>query len=174
MWGLQEFVHAHYTLRVTAQADQHVLASVPWTSTTQQHGWQTLSGSAGPLYHLGLSLSTQGHSEEDLTHDPPLRVVVPAGDASEAHHLLQTMRRALAFYRQEVAVAPRAPVLTVVVYEGDLSLPFSTVADHMVFLARDLVRVPTLLSKLPEFVLARGLAQQWWGLHTAYNLRTER
>ena len=174
VWGLQEFVHAHYTLRVTAQADQHVLASVPWTSTTQQHGWQTLSGSAGPLYHLGLSLSTQGHSEEDLTHDPPLRVVVPAGDASEAHHLLQTMRRALAFYRQEVAVAPRAPVLTVVVYEGDLSLPFSTVADHMVFLARDLVRVPTLLSKLPEFVLARGLAQQWWGLHTAYNLRTER
>ena len=69
---------------------------------------------------------------------------------------------------------PCAPLLTVVVHERDLSLPFSAVADHMVFVARDLVRVPTLLYKLPEFVLARGLAQQWWGLRTAYNLRTER
>jgi len=174
VWGLQEFVHAHYTLRLTAAADQHVLASVPWTSTTQQHGWRTLTGSAGPLYHLGLSLSTQGHSEEDLAHTPPLRVVVPAADAPEASHLLQTMRLVLALYRQRWALAPYAPLLTVVVHERDLSLPFSAVADNMVFLARDLVRVPTLLDKLPEFVLARGLAQQWWGLRTAYNLRTER
>ena len=174
VWGLQEFVHAHYTLRLTAAAHQQVLASVPWTSTTQQHGWQTLTGSAGPLYHLGLSLSTQGHSEEDLTHDPPLRVVLPAGDASEARHLLQTSRDALAFYRQQFALAPRAPLLTVVVHERDLSVPFSTVADNMIFLARDLVRVPALAHKFPEFVLARGLAQQWWGLRTAYNLRTER
>ena len=174
VWGLQEFVHAHYTLRLTAAADQQALASVPWTSTTQQHGWQTLAGSAGPLYHLGLSLSTQRHSEEDLTHDPPLRVVVPADDAPEATHLLQTMRLVLAFYRQQLALARRAPWLTVVVHERDLSVPFSAVADNMVFLARDAVRVPTLLYKLPEFVLARGLAQQWWGLRTAYNLRTER
>jgi len=34
VWGLQEFVHAHYTLRLTAAADQQALASVPWTSTT--------------------------------------------------------------------------------------------------------------------------------------------
>ena len=148
---------------------------MPWTSSTQQHGWHTLTGSAGPLYHLGLSLSPQGHSAEDLTHTPPLHVVLPADDAPEASHLLQTMRRVLAFYGQQLALAPYAPLLTVVVHERDLSLPFfSAVADNMVFLARDLVRVPALLYKLPEFVLARGLAQQWWGLRTAYNLRTER
>ena len=147
---------------------------MPWTSSTQQHGWQTLTGSAGPLYHLGLSLSTQGHSEEDLTHTPPLRVVIPADDAPEARHLLQTGRDALAFYYQQFALSLRAPLLTVVVHERDLSVPFSAVADNMVFLARDLVRVPALAHKFPEFVLARGLAQQWWGLRTAYNLRTER
>src|SRR5215510_14438758 len=70
VWGLQEFVHAHYTLRFTAAADQQVLASVPWTSTTQPHGWRTLTGSAGPLYHLGLSLSTQGHSGGSHTRSP--------------------------------------------------------------------------------------------------------
>jgi hypothetical protein len=174
IWGLHEFVHAHYTLRFTATADQQVLASVPWTSTTQQHGWQTLTGSAGPLYHLGLSLSTQGHSDEDRTHDPPLHMMIPAADVPEARHLLQTMRDALAFYYQQFALALRAPLLTAVVHERDLSVPFSTVADNMVFLSRDLVRVPALLHKIPEFVLARGLAQQWWGLRTAYNLRTER
>jgi hypothetical protein len=174
LWGLQAFVHAHYTLRFTAAADQQVLASVPWTSITRQHGWQTLTGSAGPLYHLGLSLSTQGHSEEDRTHDPPLYMMIPADDAPEARHLLQTMRDALAFYHQQFALALRAPLLTVVVHERDLSVPFSAVADNMVFLSRDLVRVPALLHKIPEFVLARGLAQQWWGLRTAYNLRTER
>ena len=140
------------------------VASVPWTSLTKQHGWQTLIGSAGPLYHLGLSLSTQGHSEEDLTHDPPLRVVIPASDAPEARHLLQTWRDALAFYHQQFALSLRAPLLTVVVHERDLSVPFSAVADNMVFLARDLVRVPALAHKFPEFMLARGLAQQWWGL----------
>src|SRR5215510_4758365 len=174
VWGLQEFVHAHYTLRLTAAVDQQVLASVPWTSTAQQHGWRTLTGSAGPLYHLGLSLSTQAYSAEDLTHTPPLRVVLPADDTPEASHLLQSMRLVLAFYCQQLALVPYAPLLTVVVHERDLSLPFSAVADNMVFLARDLVRVPTLLYKFPEFVLARGLAQQWWGLRTAYNLRTER
>ena len=174
VWGLQEFVHAHYTLRLTAAADQQVLASVPWASIIKQHGWQTLIGSAGPLYHLGLSLSTQGHREEDLTHDPPLRVVVPVSDAPEARHLLQTLRDVLAFYHQQFALSLRAPLLTVVVHERDLSVPFSAVADNMVFLARDLVRVPALAHKFPEFVLARGLAQQWWGLRTAYNLRTER
>ncbi len=38
----------------------------------------------------------------------------------------------------------RAPLLTVVVHERDLSVPFSAVADNMVFLARDLVRVRAL------------------------------
>jgi hypothetical protein len=174
VWGLQAFVHAHYTLRLTAAVDQQALASVPWTATTQQHGWQTHTGSAGPLYHLGLSLSRQGHTEEDLTHAPPLRVVVPADDAPKAHHLLYTMRRVLAWYHQHLALPLRAPLFTVVVQERDLSVPFSAVADHMVFMTRDAVRVPTLLYKLPEFVLARGLAQQQWGLRTAYNRRTER
>jgi hypothetical protein len=174
LWGLHEFVHAHYTLRFTAATDQQVLASVPWTSTTQQHGWRTLTGSAGPLYHLGLSLSPQGHSEEDRTHDPPLRMMTPAADAPMARHLLQTMRDALAFYQQQFALALRAPLLTVVVHERDLSVPFSAMADNMVFLSRDLIRMPALAHKFPEFVLARGLAQQWWGLRTAYNLRTER
>ena len=104
----------------------------------------------------------------------PLRVVIPADDAPEARHLLQTGRDALAFYYQQFALSLRAPLLTVVVHERDLSVPFSAVADNMVFLARDLVRVPALAHKFPEFVLARGLAQQWWGLRTAYNLRTER
>jgi len=46
VWGMQEFVHADYTLHLTAAADQQVIASVPWTSRTQQHGRQTLSGTA--------------------------------------------------------------------------------------------------------------------------------
>ena len=174
VWGLHEFLHAHYTLRFTAAAEQQALASVPWTARMQQHGWQTLTGSAGPLYHLGLSLSTRGHLEEDLTHVPPLRVLLPAADAPEARHLLQTLRDALVFYQQALALTVPAPLLTVVVHERDLSVPLSAVANNMIFLARDLVRVPALLHKVPEFMLARGLAQQWWGLRTAYNLRTER
>lgn len=174
VWGMQEFIHAHYTLRLTTAADQQVIASVPWTSRTQQRALQTLSGSAGPLYHLGLSLSTPGPSVQDLAHDPPLRVVVPAGDASEATRLLQTLRQALAFYRQQLALPLSAPLFTVVVHERDLSVPFSAVADNVVFLSRDLIRMPNLVHKLPEYMVARGLAQQEWGLHTAYNLHTER
>src|SRR5205823_5773303 len=30
------------------------------------------------------------------------------------------------------------------------------------------------IHKFPEYFVARGLAGQWWGLHTAYNRRTER
>ena len=65
-------------------------------------------------------------------------------DAPEARHLLQTLRDVLAFYHQQFALSLRAPLLTVVVHERDLSVPFSAVADNMVFLARDLVRVPAL------------------------------
>src|SRR5262245_5442602 len=43
VWGMQEFVHADYTLRLTAAVDQQAIASVPWTSSTQEHGKQTLS-----------------------------------------------------------------------------------------------------------------------------------
>ena len=172
--GLQSFVHAHYSLRLTTAATQQVVASVPWTSTTPQHGQQTLAGSAGPLYHLGLSLSPQWHEEAALTHEPPLRVLVPPADAPEARRLLQTLGHALDFYRQHFGLVLQAPLLTVVVQERDLSQPFSTVADNLIFLGRDLVRVPWLLGKYPEYVLARGLAQQYWGLNTAYNLRTER
>src|SRR5262249_50047896 len=185
VWGMQEFVHADYTLRLTAAADQQVIASVPWTSRTQQHGRQTLSGTAGPLYQLGLSLSTQWQSVEDLAHAgatasaqgealPPLRVLAPADDAPEARHMLQTLRRILAFYHQEFALSLRSPQFTVVVHDRDLSWPFSAAADNMLLLSRDLLRVPDLVHKLSEYFVARGLAGQWWGLHTAYNLRTER
>jgi hypothetical protein len=185
MWGMQEFVRADYTLRLTAAADQQVIASVPWTSSTQQHGRQTLSGSAGPLYQLGLCLSTQWQSVEDLAHAgatvsaqgktlPPLRVLAPADDAPEARHMLQILRRILTFYHQEFALSLHSPQFTVVVHERDLSWPFSAAADNMLLLSRDLLRVPDLVHKLSEYFVARGLAGQWWGLHTAYNLRTER
>jgi hypothetical protein len=171
--GLQHFMHAHYTLRLTTAAEQQAVASVPWLSTTRQHGQQTLEGNAGPLYHLGLSLSAQWQHTEALTREPPLRVLLPAADAPMAQHLLQTLGHALEFYRQQFGLVSQAPLLTVVVHERDLSFPFSSVADNLIFLGRDLVRVPDLLDKLPEYVLARGLAQQYWGLHTAYNLRTD-
>ena len=173
VWGMHEFVHAHYSLRLTTAVDQQVIASVPWTSSTQQQGWQTLAGSAGPLYHLGLSLSTRWHSAQDLAHDPPLRVLVPAGDAAGAPHLLQTLQHILALYRQQWALPLRAPLFTLVVHERDLSWPFSAVADNMLFLSRDLAQVPDLAHKLPEYFVARGVARQWWGLHTAHNPRTE-
>src|SRR5207237_2125060 len=110
---------------------------------------------------------------QDLLLDPPLRVVVPSDDAAAATHLLETLRHVLAFYRQQLTLPLPAPLLTVVVHERDLSVPFSAVADNALFLSRDLIRVPALGHKFPEYVVARGLAQQWWGLHTAYNLRTE-
>src|SRR5215471_12639192 len=174
VWGMQEFVHADYTLRLTAAADQQVIASVPWTSNTQQHGRQTLSGSAGPLYQLGLSLSAQWLNAEDLAHAPPLRVVAPAGDGPKARDMLQILRRIVAFYQQEFALSLHSPQFTLVVHERDLSWPFSATADNMLFLSRDVLRVPDLIHKLPEYFVARGLATQWWGLRTAYNLRTER
>lgn len=173
VWGMHEFVHAHYSLRLTTSAEQQVIASVPWTSSVQQQGWQTLAGSGGPLYHLGLSLSAGWHSAQELAHDPPLRVVVPPGDAARAPRLLRTLQHILAFYRQQWALPLQAPLLTLVVHERDLSWPFSAVADNVLFLSRDLARVPDLVHKLPEFFAARSLAQQWWGLRTAHNLRTE-
>lgn len=174
VWGLQEFVHAHYTLRVTTAADQHVAASVPWTARTLHHGRQTLSGSAGPLYHLGLSSSAVWHAEDDMAHTPALRVLVPPGDTSTAAHLLQTLRAVLAFYRQQFALVPSAPGLTVVVHERDSSWPFGATADNLLFLSRDLVRVPSVARRLVEYFVARGVAQQWWGVRTAYNLNTDR
>jgi len=174
VWGMQEFVQADYTLRLTAAANQQVIASVPWASSTQQHGQQTLFGSAGPLSQLGLSLSAQWQSVEALAHAPPLRVFFPAGDALQARHLLPILRRILAFYRQEFALSLHSPQFTVVVHERDLSWPFSAAADNMLLLSRDLLQVPDLVHKLPEYFVARGLAGQWWGLHTPYNRRTER
>jgi hypothetical protein len=172
--GLQDFVHAHYALRLTTSAEQQVVASVPWTERTLHNGWQTLSGSAGPLYHLGLSSSASWHAEDDPAHIPALRVLVPPGDTFAAAQLLQTLRVVLAFYQQQFAFTLSTPVFTLVVQERDLSWPFGAVADNMLFLSRDLVRVPSVVYKLIEYFVARGVAQQWWGLQTAYNLNTER
>jgi hypothetical protein len=174
IWGMEEFVHTHYTLVLTTDADQHVVASVPWTERVQRDGRQILSGSAGPLYHLGLSSSTDWYSERDSTSQPRLRVLVPPGDKSEAGHLLRTLRSVVEFYHQQFGLVLPTPVFTVVVHERDTSWPYSAAADNMLFLSRDLVRVPSLLRKLPEYFTARGVAQQWWGLRTAYNLNTER
>src|SRR5262249_48562606 len=108
VWGMQEFVHATYTLRLTAAADQQVVASVPWTSSTQQDGQQTLAGSAGPLYQLGLSLGVLRQSTEEPTRDHLLRAVSSPGDAPEARHLLHALREVLAFYHQEFALSLRS------------------------------------------------------------------
>jgi hypothetical protein len=171
---MQEFVHAHYALRLTTQAEQQVVASVPWTEHTRRNGWQTLAGSAGPLYHLGLSSSARWHAEDDPAQTPTLRVLVPPGDTFTATPLLQTLRTVLAFYQQQFGFTLPTPVFTLVVHERDLSWPFGAVADNMLFLSRDLVRVPSIVHKLTEYFVARGVAQQWWGLHLAYNLNTER
>jgi hypothetical protein len=171
--GLQEFVHAHYTLHLTTAADQHVVASVPWTQRTVQAGQQTLVGSAGPLYHLGLSLSRRWHQEADQAHEPPLHVLVPTADAALASHVLQTLRTVLAFYHREFALTLSVP-FTVVVHERDASWPYSVAANNLLFVSRDLLRVPPLVRKLMEYQIARGLASQWWGLQAAYNLNTER
>jgi hypothetical protein len=174
LWGLQEFVHAHYTLRLTTDAAQQVVASVPWDTRTSDNGQQTFSGSAGPLYHLGLSSHTQWHRETDAAHTPVLQVVVPPGERSRAAFLLQTLRNVLGFYRQQFGLIFPGAVLTVVVHERDQSWPLSASADHVLFLSRDLVRVPDLIHKLVAYFVARGVAQQWWGLRVAYNLHTER
>jgi hypothetical protein len=174
IWGMQEFVHAHYTLRLTTDAEQQVVASVPWSERTQSNGRQMLSGSADSLYHLGLSSSARWYSEDDTSSSPTLRVLVPPGDAPRAESLLRTLRNALTFYRQHFGFELPGPTFTVVVHERDLSWPFSTSADNLLLLSRDLVRVPDLTRRLAEYFVARGLAQQWWGLRTAYNLNTER
>jgi hypothetical protein len=174
IWGMQEFVHAHYTLRLTTPADQQVVASVPWSERSRQQDVQTLSGSAGPLYHLGLSSSARWHAEQDLTHTPALRILLHPSDAAQAAPLLQTLRTILAFYHQQYNLTLPATTFTVVVHERDLSWPFGAVADNLLFLSRDLIRVPSLVFKLVEYFTARGVAQQWWGLRTAYHMNTER
>jgi hypothetical protein len=174
VWGMQEFVHAHYTLRLTTPADQQVVASVPWSEHSRQQNLQTFAGSAGPLYHLGLGSSAVWHEERDLTHTTALRILMHPDDAAQAAHLLQTLRTILAFYRQQYSLVLPTPTFAVVVHERDLSWPFSAVADNLLFLSRDLLRVPSLMFKLAEYFTARGVAQQWWGLRTAYNLNTER
>ena len=103
-----------------------------------------------------------------------LRVLVPPGDASRAAHLLQTLRTALAFYHKEFGLVLPTSIFTLVVHERDQSWPFGAIADNLLFLSRDLVRVPSLARKLVEYHVTRGLAQQWWGLRTAYNLHTQR
>ena len=35
-------------------------------------------------------------------------------------------------------------------------------------------RCPERVARSIEYFVARGLATQWWGLHPAHNLRTER
>jgi hypothetical protein len=150
IWGMQEFVHAHYTLRLTTQADQQVVASVPWREHSRHQNQQTLSGSAGPLYHLGLSSSAGWHAEQDLTHTPALRIVLHPSDAAQAVHLLQTLRTILEFYRQQYSLALPTTTFTVVIHERDLSWPFGAVADNLLFLSRDLMRVPSLVFNLVE------------------------
>jgi hypothetical protein len=174
IWGMQEFVHAHYALRLTTAAQQQVVASVPWAERTRHGDQQTFSGSAGPLYHLGLASSTGWHSAHDLAHTPALRVFGLPGDRLQAAHLLRTLQSVLAFYRQQFALDLSSPDFTVVIHERDLSWPFSAAVDNLLFLSRDVVRVPSLARKLAEYFLARGVAQQWWGLRVAYNLNTER
>jgi hypothetical protein len=87
---------------------------------------------------------------------------------------LSILRDILTFYRWEFGLAVPENRFVVVVHERDLSLPFSAVADQLLFLSRDLVRMPALVRKLVEFYLARGVAQQQWGLRTAYHLDTSR
>lgn len=174
LWGMQAFVYAQYSLRITTAASQRVVASVPWSEQAVHAAQQTLSGSAGPLLHLGLSLCAACHQEEDLTHRPPLRVLVPLADAAEAPRLLQTLRSVLALYQQRFALTLSAPHLTAIVHERDLSWPYSAAVGHLLLVSRDIVRVPWLSHKWPEYIIARGVAQQWWGLGTSYNFQTER
>ncbi|MGE3539700.1 MAG: hypothetical protein AB7N91_20005 [Candidatus Tectimicrobiota bacterium] len=174
VWGLQEFVHADYTLHLTTTPEQQAVTSVPWHSQTQQHGQQTFAGRSGPLYHLGLSLSARWQREEDASHVPPLRVVVPPGEAARRSSLLQVLQQTLAFYRKHWDLELPETGLTLVVHERDLSTPFSAVADNLLFVSRDVIRVPDLGHKFPAYVVARSLVRQWWGLATASNLRTER
>lgn len=172
IWGLQEFVHARYDLRLTTRADQQVIASVPWQERTQQDHHQTLSGSAGSLYHLGLSSSRNQRSECDESQAPTLCLFTSPKDESAATRLVQTLRSVVDFYRDEFQLSfPHEP-FSVIVHERDSTLPFSASADNLFFLSLDVIRLPSLIRKLADFYIARGLAQQQWGLRTAYNLNT--
>ncbi len=174
IWGLQEFVHAHYELRFTTSADQQVVASTPWRENTRHDGQHTLTGSAGPLYHLGLSLSSVWRPTCDTSRQPTVCLMSLARDQPQMTRLVGILRDILTFYRQQFAATVPDTRFVVVVHERDLSLPFSAVADQLLFLSRDLVRMPSLARKLAEFYLARGVAQQQWGLRTAYNHETSR
>ena len=174
IWGLQEFAHAHYTLRLTTRADQQAVASTPWRETIQRDGLQTFVGSAGPLYHLGLSLSAAWRSTCDHAQAPVVCVMALPRDEPHTSRFVGLARDILTFYRQQFGVAAPDPHFTVVAHERDSRLPFSAAADGLLFLSRDLIRVPGLLRKLVEFYLARGAAQQQWGLRTAYNLDASR
>lgn len=174
IWGMQEFVHAHYELRFTTSTDQQVVASTPWREDARHHGQHTLTGSAGPLYHLGLSLSPAWRPTCDTTQRPTVCLMALAQDQPETARLVGITHNILAFYRQQFAVTVPDSRFVVVVHERDLSLPFSAAADQLLFISRDLVRTPALIRKLVEFHLARGVAQQQWGLRTAYNLDTSR
>ena len=174
VWGMQEFVYARYDLQLTTPVHQHVIASVPWRRRTQHNGQQTLSGSAGPLYHLGLSSGPKRYSACDDSQRPTLCILTPPQDRPLASRLVRRLRSILSFYRQELALTLPTERFTVVVHERDLSRPLSASADNLLFLSRDLVRVPALVRKLAEFHMARGLAHQQWGLRTAYNLNTSR
>ena len=174
IWGLQEFAHAHYTLRLTTSAEQQAIASTPWRETIQRDGLQTFVGSAGPLYHLGLSLSAAWRPACDPAQAPIVCVMALPRDEPHTARLVGVARDILTFYREQFDVAAPEARFTVVAHERDSSLPFSAAADGLVFLSRDLIRVPGLLRKLAEFYLARGAAQQQWGLRTAYNLDASR
>lgn len=174
IWGLQEFVHAHYELRFTTSADQQVVASTPWREDNRHDGQRTLIGSAGSLYHLGLSLSPAWRPTCDTTQRPTVCLMALSRDQPEMARLVGIIQDIFAFYRRQFAATVPDTRFVVVVHERDLSLPFSAVADQLLFLSRDLVRTPALIRKLVEFHLARGVAQQQWGLRTAYNLDTSR
>lgn len=172
--GMQTFVPAHYTLRLATDPLQEAVASVPWAQRTQQQGQHIFTGSGGPLTHLALSLSATWHRETDSAHTPPVQVLSLPADAPEAATLLRTLQAILAFYQQQFALTLPGPALTVVIHERDGSWPLSVAANHLQFVSRDVMRVPSLIHKLWEYHVARTVVQQWVGVHTTYNLRTER
>ena len=173
VWGMQEFVHADYHLEVTTPAAEQVVAPMPWSARTVHGTLQTFVGSGGPFYHLGLSSSRRWYLKEDVNHIPTLRVLLRPRDATFAVPIIETLRSVLAFYQQHFGLTLPEPILTVVVHERDQSWPYSAVTENLIFLSRDLVRVPALVRRLREYFLARALVGQWWGLRTAYNRNTD-
>lgn len=124
VWGLQDFVHAHYDLQLTAPVDQHVIASVPWQHRTQHNGQQTLAGSAGPLYHLGLSSGPKRHLACDDAQRPTLCMLTLPQDRPLASRFVRRLRSIVSFYRQQFALTLPTERFTIVVHERDLSRPF--------------------------------------------------